>query len=371
MNPDCRLSRQRGTGQNKEQGYILLVLFLMAALIAIGLMRAFPKAFVETQREREEETIFRGQQYQRAIQFFVRKFGRYPNSLEELEETNKVRFLRRRYRDPLTKERDLQKIEQDVQTKERVVQTTEGGWRLIHIGPGGVFIDAKTTIGFRGAAASQSGLNPSTGGTGLEPSPEMPRPGIPSSQAPGGPGGMFGSASPFPGGAQATGQSGTQLTGASGQPREPALSPSANPGANPAQQPRAAASVLQGSAQPAFGGGGIAGVASQNTEKSIKVWNGYSQHDEWEFVYDFRTDPLGLAAIARVSGAVAQPAALQPTPGQPPATGPQPTTPGFPPTPFPQPSPFPGSSPAPGVRPTPPAFPPSPIPGTTPYPPKP
>ena len=55
-----------------EQGYILLVLILFSALIVIGLMRVIPKALVEGQREREEEVIFRGQEYQRAIQAYVR-----------------------------------------------------------------------------------------------------------------------------------------------------------------------------------------------------------------------------------------------------------------------------------------------------------
>ena len=148
----------------------------------------------------------------------------------------------------------------------------------------------------------------------------------------------------------------------------PGLLPSANPAANPAQQPRAAAAAQQ-PAPLVFGGGGIAGVASQNTGEGIKVWNGYSKYDEWEFIYDFRTDPIGTAAIARMSGVVAQPTPQPLAPGQPPTPTPQPTTqPGFPPTPFP-PS-FPGSpgSPPPGIRPGTPSFPPSPIPGMPPLP---
>ena len=93
--------------------------------MAIGLMQALPTALVQTQRDREEELIFRGEQYRRAVQMYVRKFGRYPNSLDDLEETNGVRFLRRRYRDPVTGEEE---------------------WRMIHIGPGGTFPDSKNSI---------------------------------------------------------------------------------------------------------------------------------------------------------------------------------------------------------------------------------
>jgi len=37
-----------------------------------------------------------------AIRRYVKKTGRYPSRLEELENTNNIRFLRKRYKDPLT-----------------------------------------------------------------------------------------------------------------------------------------------------------------------------------------------------------------------------------------------------------------------------
>jgi len=40
----------------------------------------------------------------RAIQHFYKKFNRYPNKIEELENTNNVRFLRRRYTDPMNRD---------------------------------------------------------------------------------------------------------------------------------------------------------------------------------------------------------------------------------------------------------------------------
>ncbi|OFW00764.1 MAG: hypothetical protein A3G20_00165 [Acidobacteria bacterium RIFCSPLOWO2_12_FULL_59_11] len=318
-------SRQHG-----ERGYVLLVFTLFAALLVIGFARILPQAVFEGQREKEEEAIFRGQQYQHAIQLFVRKFGRYPNTLEELENTNNIRFLRRRYPDPLTK---------------------EGEWRLIHIGPGGVFPDSLT------ASQPPGGSPASATSTGLEPSPEMyPAGKSPSSQT------------PTPGLSASSGFPPTNVPvtrGVAGESSEPALRPSANPTANPAQQPRAAASARGGPQTLAFGGGGIAGVASQNTAASIKVLNGYSQYNEWEFIYDFRSDPLGTAAVTRASPSTTQPG------GQPGAPGQQPATPRQPPAlqnPPEQPPRWLGGPP-PGVRPTPRQFPPSPIsPGTSPLP---
>src|SRR5581483_6197731 len=85
-----------------QRGYVLIVFLMLTALLVAGAYRILPKMVFEGQREKEEELIFRGQQYRRAIQLFVRKFGRYPTSLDELENTNDFRFLRKRYTDPIT-----------------------------------------------------------------------------------------------------------------------------------------------------------------------------------------------------------------------------------------------------------------------------
>ena len=45
--------------------------------------------------------IHRGVQYSRAIQGYYKKFGRYPTKLEDLDNTNNLRYLRKHYKDPL------------------------------------------------------------------------------------------------------------------------------------------------------------------------------------------------------------------------------------------------------------------------------
>src|SRR5271165_3705603 len=85
-----------------EQGYILLTLMLFVALLTIGLLAMVQNVELQIRRDREEELIHRGVQYSRAIGKFVRKFGRYPQSVDELESTNNIRFLRKRYKDPIT-----------------------------------------------------------------------------------------------------------------------------------------------------------------------------------------------------------------------------------------------------------------------------
>ena len=108
--------------RHRDSGYALLMVILLAALVLIALSAVAPQVLTQGQREKEEELVFRGDQYRRAIGTFYKKFGRYPNSVEELLHTNDLSFLRREYRDPMT---------------------LEGKWRFIRVGPNGEFIGAR------------------------------------------------------------------------------------------------------------------------------------------------------------------------------------------------------------------------------------
>src|SRR5204863_2930110 len=79
-----------------------LTLLLAVTLLIIGMAIVLPEITFQVKRDREEEMIHRGVQYSRAIRRYVKKFGRYPTRIEELENTNNIRFLRRRYKDPIT-----------------------------------------------------------------------------------------------------------------------------------------------------------------------------------------------------------------------------------------------------------------------------
>ena len=108
--------REGKAGFAMLSGVRLLLVFLMAAMIAITLYMRCRGVAMESQRDQEQLLVERGEQYKRAIQVFYRKFKRYPGTIEELENTNNIRFLRRRYKDPMTGKDE---------------------WRLIHVGPGG------------------------------------------------------------------------------------------------------------------------------------------------------------------------------------------------------------------------------------------
>jgi len=93
---------QSGKVHRNERGYILLTLLLAVTLLIIGMAAVLPEITFQVKRDREEEMIHRGVQYSRAIRRYVKKFGRYPTRIEELENTNNLRFIRKRYKDPIT-----------------------------------------------------------------------------------------------------------------------------------------------------------------------------------------------------------------------------------------------------------------------------
>ncbi|MDE3195366.1 MAG: hypothetical protein KGN84_03420 [Acidobacteriota bacterium] len=108
--------------KDPRSGYALLFVYMMAASVAIMLYLDLPRAAFEAQRDKEQLLIDRGEQYKRAVQLYVRKFGTFPADINALENTQNIRFLRRQYTDPMTGKNE---------------------WRLIHVGPGGVFTDSK------------------------------------------------------------------------------------------------------------------------------------------------------------------------------------------------------------------------------------
>jgi len=88
--------------RRQQRGYVLLVLLLFVALLSISMLTNVERIEFQIKRDREEELIHRGVQYSRAIRRFIAANGRYPDSLEELESTNNIRYLRKRYKDPIT-----------------------------------------------------------------------------------------------------------------------------------------------------------------------------------------------------------------------------------------------------------------------------
>jgi type II secretory pathway pseudopilin PulG len=229
--------------RNAQDGYVLAVIVVMLTLTLLAATAAIPYVITQIKREREDELIHRGRAYSAGIKRFYKRMGRYPISLKELEDTNHMRFIRKPYKDPMTK---------------------GGEWRLIHYGEAKFFPKG---FGYNGI----SGLGGGTGGAIL-------------------PGGMSNILS---GSGQSSFQSTQQVTQGD-QSNQPNTG-----GMTPADQ----ISKPLGSGGPTLGNVPIIGVASTDKDASIHEVNERKRYDEWEFFYDPRFD----IAMTVMPGAATQP----------------------------------------------------------------
>jgi type II secretory pathway pseudopilin PulG len=134
--------------RRNESGFALLLVFLMAAVLAITLYMEIPRVAFQAQRNKEQLLMERGEQYKLAVRRFMQANKRWPASLDELQNLNNRRFLRRRYIDPMTGKDE---------------------WRLIHIN-NGILTDSKNSKqGDKKEAASQNNFVADMPGLGSTP----------------------------------------------------------------------------------------------------------------------------------------------------------------------------------------------------------
>ena len=88
--------------RRRQSGFALLLIFAMMSAAAVLVYMQVPRFVMQSQRAKEQLLIDRGEQYQRAIQLYYRKLKTWPQSLDDLEKGNNMRFLRRKYKDPFT-----------------------------------------------------------------------------------------------------------------------------------------------------------------------------------------------------------------------------------------------------------------------------
>jgi type II secretory pathway pseudopilin PulG len=233
---------RKKSGQGQE-GYVLLALMLAVTLILIALSVEAPRIAQQIKREREEELVHRGMDYATAIKRFAHKNGgRFPVSVEQLEDTNHVRFLRKRYKDPIT---------------------GEDNWRLVRFGEAQVKIPTPPAGGLQ---ATNPGLSGSGGGLGA------------GGQGAGGQG-----AGGLGAGGQGAGGQGAGGLGAGGQ------------GAGGTGS-LITSNIGNSTGQP-VGGGQIIGVASVSKKQSIKEFNDKDHYNDWFFVYDLRLEQSGGTGV--------------------------------------------------------------------------
>ena len=281
---------------NAEQGFMLLGLIVAIALIMLWLTVAAPPVVRNLRRDREVEAVHRGNQYVRAVREYYIQFKHYPGSMEQLEKSNNIRFLRQRYVNPIDGKDD---------------------WRVIAVGTNkttvkGFFGEPLTGLATTGigsvAGMASSGISPA-GGTSV--------------------GGAIGGGAvgAILGAISASGPTNTAAPGTA-----PATGTTGAPGTpGSTSTPGPAGSTSSGFGSPASAGisGGSApfmGIGLNATGDSIIAVNEQTSYDTWEFLYDPRIELLkqkatmnggagsiGAGSLGQTPGAIGTPGAPNPT----------------------------------------------------------
>jgi len=304
-----------------EEGYILVAVMFMLALLIIAMAVALPKIAASIQRDRDLETWHRGMQYRRAIQLYFRKFNRYPPNLDALVKTNEIRFLRKKYVDPTTGKPE---------------------WKPIMFGQNktplamGFFGQPLGGIGMGGAALA--GIGPS-GGNGI--AGANPIGGLGATGGIGATGGMGGIGGTMGSTGSINPTSGTDTSGTATSPTTGTSTGTTDANGNPVNT-GTSGSQLGGNTAfggTTFGGGAIIGVSPMSPKQSILVYKKKNHYNEWEFLYSPLSEqgmmPMQNNGIQPSTPGVGAPG----TPFSPSSGG---TGSGLSPTPTPTPTPTPG-----------------------------
>ena len=219
-----------------DEGYVLLTLLLFVAVLTITVALPMVKYYeFQMKRDREQELVHRGVEYERAIRKYYKKFGGYPPSFEALQDTNHIRSLRRRYKDPFGKDFKVLHLA-DVQ------MAFNSGI------PGAQTLGQPVSAMNAGDASSNSGQQNTDNSSTSAPATGSD--------------------------ASATSQNTNNPTSGSTLPFTPISG--------------------QGQTAQTFGGGGIVGVASTNPQESVRIYNKKNHYNEWLFAYNPAQDRGGI-----------------------------------------------------------------------------
>jgi len=256
---------------------VALLLFLFLAVIAILTVTvATPRLLTQARRAKEEEMIWRGEQYVRAIRLFYLKNGRLPAAIEDLTKPKTgIRFLRRAYADPMN--------------------GSDGSWRFIYMGPLGQILGS------------------------TRPHPLFPMGGLARVSGPTAAAGNA-TAAPGAGGTPAAGD-GASTLGASGSPPAAEAAPGQD-SSGPAPGPETQATGLLNDSQ--VFGANIIGIGSKVDKYSLMFYKGAKNYKQFEFIWD----PSDFGGVLTRPPILAPRESSAPPPVSQPNTNPQGVPPG-------------------------------------------
>jgi type II secretory pathway pseudopilin PulG len=139
-----------------EGGYAMVALLVSLGIMSVMMGVALPVWRQAAKREKEAELVWRGEQYARAIGLFQRKYGgAFPPNLDVLIEQ---KFLRRKFKDPMTEDGEFQVLLQTGQPN-RPGQGSGAAAR-----PGGAELPQSETAALPQSAQTPPGGSPGSGG---------------------------------------------------------------------------------------------------------------------------------------------------------------------------------------------------------------
>lgn len=273
-------------GNRGEAGSFLVVIMVTVAISSIALGAVAQAWSVRLRRDKEEELIFRAQQYVKAILAYRKEHGgQFPTNLEDLFKPGprQLRYIRRLYKDPLAR---------------------DGRWGLLYLVPGGrAIVDVVVAQQAQQQKESQWGGDWETAG-----------------DAPKSPGGLRGGG-PQPGGAPLGGLQkgitaigggmlgGGPQGGAGGTPIAapqmpialppiPKVDPSSLDEDSVSEPPIgwpivgvvSRSGLATGAAESGKGAAGEAagGSKSDDSDRTFKIYKGHDKISDWQFhVFDF------------------------------------------------------------------------------------
>ncbi len=323
----CTEIRHSRRGRSEESGYALLLVLFMMTVMLITSTAVLMNRRTEGMRQREDQMIWRGNQFVRAIRLYYRKTGHYPQDLDALEKgVANLHFIRTEaLTDPMNTDGD-------------------GKWRFIYTNATGQIIGSVKYATMQQMAildlygAQVAALKKSDSDSDWdEDGAGQNEPGSTNNCPPG---------TLMPSGSAATAQSTTSMPGQGSAPSPAPTTPFGGftlgggsrtqsqsgcmaqlPGM-PAMAPAALEAMVQmkptGPVDSPVIGGFLVGVGSTVDRASVKVYKGGKKYDQWEFIYNPIEEQAlaiqqGLSQVGAGTSLMGSPAGVnQPPTSQPP-----------------------------------------------------